>query len=158
MVKFLRYLVGAQAEDANRVYLLPSSLKGQYGLDHAGRPSGIGLGWMHVGGNEDVSHIIEKTGGGAGFTTYIAIHPASHTALFVAQTEGRAHGWKPGFNLFKASNDGLLALAGLPPLPQTTRRRFSNRHIVRTAQRSRGRASSKRKSAARATQRVVSGG
>lgn len=136
MEKFLSYLVGAgqpaQADDAHAVYLLPSSLNGQYGLDHAGRPSGIGLGWMHLGANEDVSHIIEKTGGGAGFTTYIAIHPASHTALFVAMTEGPARAWTPGFNLFKASNDGLLALAGLPPLPEAPRRRIASRHNAQT--------------------------
>jgi D-alanyl-D-alanine-carboxypeptidase/D-alanyl-D-alanine-endopeptidase len=136
MAKFLTYLVGggapaqpAQAENARGVYLLPSKLAGQYGLDHAGRPSGIGLGWMHLAGN-DVSHIIEKTGGGAGFTTYIAIHPSSHTALFVAMTEGRAGGWKPGFNLFKAANNGLLALAGLPPLPDAPRRRGGTRRVA----------------------------
>jgi D-alanyl-D-alanine-carboxypeptidase/D-alanyl-D-alanine-endopeptidase len=131
MEKFLRYLVGvgapAQADDAHGVYLLPSSLKGQYGLDHAGRPSGIGLGWIHLGANSDVSHIIEKTGGGAGFTTYVAIHPASHTALFVAATEGPPRAAREGFNLFKASNNVLLALAGLPPLPDEPRRRVVTR-------------------------------
>ena len=70
MVKFLSYLVGAgapaQADDAHGVYLLPSKLAGQYGLDHAGKPSGIGLGWMHVGGNEDVSHIIREDRGRSG--------------------------------------------------------------------------------------------
>jgi D-alanyl-D-alanine-carboxypeptidase/D-alanyl-D-alanine-endopeptidase len=125
MEKFLSYLVGvgtlAQAGDAHGVYLLPSSLTRQFGLDHAGSPSGIGLGWMHLGTNEDLSHIIEKTGGGAGFTTYIALHPPSHTALFVAVTDGPPHAWKEGFNLFKASNNGLLALAGLPPFPDERR-------------------------------------
>lgn len=136
MEKFLKYLVGAgapaQAGDATEVYVAPASLKGQYGLDHAGRPNGIGLGWMHLGTNEDVWHIIEKTGGGAGFTTYIAIHPASHTALFVAATEGRPHARKEGFNLFTASNNGLLALAGLPPLVERTRR-GSSRHMAQTS-------------------------
>lgn len=138
MEKFLIYLVGgsapeipAQAEEAHRVYLMPSSLKGQYGLDHAGRPSGIGLGWMHLGVNGDASHIIEKTGGGAGFTTYIAIHPASRTALLVAETEGPPHRREGGFNIFKASNDGLLALAGLPPLPEQPKR-YARRHTART--------------------------
>jgi D-alanyl-D-alanine-carboxypeptidase/D-alanyl-D-alanine-endopeptidase len=137
MEKFLSYLVGAgapglpaQSDAARGVYLLPSSLNGQYGLDHAGRPSGIGLGWMHLGANNDVSHLIQKTGGGAGFTTYIAIHPASHTALFVAMTEGPPHAWTPGFNIFKASNDALLALAGLPPLPDQPRR-YARRHLAR---------------------------
>ena len=137
MEKFLKYLVGtgapAQAENATKVYLSPASLKGQYGLDHAGRPNGIGLGWMHLGTDADNWHIIEKTGGGAGFTTYIAIHPASHTALFVAATEGPPHAWTPGFNLFTASNNGLLALAGLPPLVERPRRRASSRHMAQTS-------------------------
>ena len=137
MERFLKYLVGSsgtgQAEGARRVYLLPSSLHGQYGLDHAGRPSGIGLGWMHLGGSDDVDHVIEKTGGGAGFTTYIAIHPASHTALFVAMTEGSWRDRTPGFNLFKASNNGLLALAGLPPFPDRARRIVRPRHTARAA-------------------------
>lgn len=161
MMKFLRYLVGAgasaQAEEARGVYLLPSSLKGQYGLDHAGRPSGIGLGWMHLGANDDVSHIIEKTGGGAGFTTYIAIHPASHTALFVAATDGPPHAWKPGFNLYKAANNGLLALAGLPPLPEGRMRRFSTRHTLNRTQKARARRSSKRRRTVHVAQQSEAG-
>lgn len=137
MEKFLKYLIGAggaaQAESARRIYLLPSSLHGQYGLDHAGRPSGIGLGWMHLGGSDDINHVIEKTGGGAGFITYIAIHPASHTALFVAMTEGSWRDRTPGFNLFKASNNGLLELAGLPPFPDRARRIVRPRHTARAA-------------------------
>jgi serine-type D-Ala-D-Ala carboxypeptidase/endopeptidase len=139
MAKWLRYLVDegtpalpAHADGVHAVYLLPSSLTSEYGLSHAGRPTAIGLGWILLGANTDASHIIEKTGGGAGFTTYIAIHPASHTALFVAATDG-PHGWKPGFNLFKASNNALLALAGLPPLPVEPRRRIATRHIARAS-------------------------
>jgi D-alanyl-D-alanine-carboxypeptidase/D-alanyl-D-alanine-endopeptidase len=161
MVKFLSYLVGsgvaAQADDAHGVYLLPANLKGQYGLDHAGRPSGIGLGWMHLGANGDISHIIEKTGGGAGFTTYIAIHPASHTALFVAATEGPPHAWKEGFNVFRAANNGLLALAGLPPLPDEPMRRAGRRHILRAASRGRSQKPSKPRRVAPVTQQNVGG-
>jgi len=158
MAKFLKYLVGstsvpAQAGDARGVYLLPSSLKGQYGLDHAGRPSGIGLGWMHLGANGDISHIIEKTGGGAGFTTYIAIHPASHTALFVAETEGPPRARVEGFNLFKASNNGLLALAGLPPLPDQPRRRA--RHVRPATKTAHGKEPGHRKHSTPAGQRTV---
>ncbi len=139
MAHWLRHLLDegapaqtAQTTGAEAVYLLPSSLKRQYGLSHAGQPSGIGLAWMHLGATGDLSHLIEKTGGGAGFITYIAIHPASHTALFVGITEGR-YGWRPGFNLFKASNNGLLALAGLPPLPETSRSRAAARRTTHTA-------------------------
>ncbi len=162
MEKFLIYLVGSgapklpvQADDAHGVYLLPSSLAGQYGLDHAGRPSGIGLGWMHLRTNDDVSHIIEKTGGGAGFTTYIAIHPASHTALFVAATEGPPHAWTPGFNLFKASNNGLLALAGLPAMPDAPRRRYASRHLARASMKTRSSKRGRRRGTVRVAQRAA---
>ena len=162
MERFLKYLVGAgdrvQQENARRVYILPSSLKGQYGLDHAGRPSGIGLGWMHLGGSEDLNHVIEKTGGGAGFTTYIAIHPASHTALFVAMTEGNWRNRTPGFNLFKASNNGLLALAGLPPFPDRPARRVRPRPDTRaTTLRTRGRVQRHRRRRASAPQQAIGG-
>lgn len=164
MERFLRYLVQegtgvrpAQNNGALGVYLQPASLKGQYGLDHAGRPSGIGLGWMHLGGSDDVNHVIEKTGGGAGFTTYIAIHPASRTALFVAMTEGSWRDRMPGFNLFKASNNGLLALAGLPPFPDRFQRRITHRHVTRTAVRRRANKSSYRRRAMRVSQRAVGG-
>jgi serine-type D-Ala-D-Ala carboxypeptidase/endopeptidase len=138
MAKWLRYLVGpgtpalpAQADAAHAVYLLPSSLKVMSGLEHAGRPAGIGLGWMHLGTNDDPFHVIEKTGGGAGFTTYIAIHPASHTALFVALTDGPPHAGTPGFWIFHSSTDSLLALAGLPPLLQDSQRRIAPRRLAR---------------------------
>lgn len=141
VAKWLRYLVGpatpqlpAQPDAAHAVYLLPSSLKQVSGLSHAGRPSGIGLGWMHLGANDNISHLIQKTGGGAGFITYIAIHPASHAALFVATTNGGPHGWKPGFNLFTASNNALLALAGLPPLPREVREQAATSRTLRAAQ------------------------
>lgn len=138
MAKWLHYLVGpgtpalpAQTSTAQAVYLQLSSLKSTYGLSHAGRPTGIGLGWMHLDAGDPVFHIIEKTGGGAGFSTYIAIHPASRTALFVATTEGPPRAAAPGFELFRASNDGLLALAGLPPLPHVLRRRVAPMRVAR---------------------------
>jgi len=140
MAKWLRYLAGpstpawaAQSDAAHAVYKLTSSLKQIFGLNHAGKPAGIGLGWMHLGANDDPSHIIEKTGGGAGFTTYIAIHPASHTALFVAATDGPPHALTQGPGIFRASTDGLLALAGLPPLPERQVRRIPGRRNAHAA-------------------------
>ena len=121
MAVWLKYLLGtgapalpAQSGTAQAVYLLPGSLVSEKGLDHAGTPSGIGLGWMHLLAADNPSHIVEKTGGGAGFTSYIAISRTGKTAVFLAATDG------PGerhLNLFKAANDLLLKIAGLPPLP-----------------------------------------
>ncbi len=121
MTLWLKYLLGtggsgiaAQDPAAQAVYLAPSSLISQIGLDHAGEPTGVGLGWIHILPNDSPSHIIQKTGGGAGFETYIAINRARKTAIFVAATDGPID---THLNLFNAANKLLLAMAGLPPLP-----------------------------------------
>lgn len=121
MATWLQYLLGASAPailaqdpSAQAIYILPSMLVSQTGLDHAGEPTGVGLGWIHTLPTNSPSHIVEKTGGGAGFSTYIAINHARRTAIFLAATDGvyNAH-----FNLFGAANQLLLAVSGLPPLP-----------------------------------------
>jgi D-alanyl-D-alanine-carboxypeptidase/D-alanyl-D-alanine-endopeptidase len=115
---WLKYLLGRsgvprQDPAAQAIYILPSRLATQKGLDHAGEPTGVGLGWIHILPTDAPSHIIQKTGGGAGFSTYIAINQARHTALFLAATEGSID---MHLNLFNAANKLLLAVAGLPPL------------------------------------------
>jgi serine-type D-Ala-D-Ala carboxypeptidase/endopeptidase len=164
MARWLRYLVGdgatalpVQADAAHAVYLLARSLTSTSGLNHAGRPSGIGLGWIHLGSNDDISHIIEKTGGGAGFTTYIAIHPASHTALFVAATDGPPDAGTRGFRLFQAANDALLALADLPPRPRQPAKRIAPRKIPRGTQLARTQEPRKRKQPVRVVQKKAAG-
>jgi serine-type D-Ala-D-Ala carboxypeptidase/endopeptidase len=121
MAIWLQYLLGtggqgtpSQDPAAQAVYILPSHLVSQKGLDHAGEPTGIGLGWIHLLPADSPSHIIEKTGGGAGFETYIAINHSRRTAIFLAATDGSVD---THLNLFNAANKVLLALAGLPPLP-----------------------------------------
>jgi D-alanyl-D-alanine-carboxypeptidase/D-alanyl-D-alanine-endopeptidase len=104
----------ARNPNAQGVYILPSQLVSEKGLDHAGEPTGIGLGWIHILPVDSSSHLVEKTGGGAGFETYIAISHSRRTALFLAATEGRVD---THLNLFNAANKLLLAVAGLPPLP-----------------------------------------
>ena len=141
MAFWLQYLLddgapGVPMQDpaAQAIYLLPSNLVSQQGLDHAGQPSAIGLGWIHLLPPDSPAHIVEKTGGGAGIQTYIAINHARHTAIFVAATDG------PGdshVNLYNAANNLLLNLAGLPPppppppKPQPTRRHHRPRHQTR---------------------------
>ena len=134
---WLKYLLGTggpaipeQPAAAQAVYLMPSSLVRQRGLDHAGEPTGVGLGWIHILPLDSESQIIEKTGGGAGFETYIAINHARRTAIFVAATDGPLDSH---LNLFNAANKLLLAVAGLPPLPPpapkpVVRHRHRHRH------------------------------
>lgn len=117
----LKYLLGtgapaipAQDPAAQTDRITLASLKAEKGLDHAGVPTSIGLGWLRLLPADNPSTIVEKTGGGAGYTTYIAISEARHTAIFLAATDGPAD---THFNLFKGANNALLSLAGLPPLP-----------------------------------------
>ena len=121
MAVWLKYLLGiggpanaTQNAASQAVYIVPSTLISEKGLDHAGTPTGIGLGWIHLLPPGDPSHIIQKTGGGGGFTTYIAINQPRHIAIFIAATDGPA-GYQ--FNLFKGADNALLTLAGLPPIP-----------------------------------------
>jgi D-alanyl-D-alanine-carboxypeptidase/D-alanyl-D-alanine-endopeptidase len=121
MTIWLKYLLGtggpgipAQDAAAQAVYILPSNLVSQKGLDHAGAPTGVGLGWIHILPADSPSHVIQKTGGGAGFETYIAINHPRRTAIFLAATDGPVD---THLNLYNAANKLLLAAAGLPPLP-----------------------------------------
>ncbi len=66
----LRYLVrkgglGIPARDASAqaIYILPSNLVSKKGIDHAGEPTGVGLGWIHILPADSLSYIVEKTGG-----------------------------------------------------------------------------------------------
>ncbi len=121
MARVLQYFLGTpgfparQDPAAQAVYLEPSALRSVQGLGHAGTPTGLGLGWVRLNLPGDPSMILEKTGGGAGFLTYIALDRARHAGIFVAATEGR----RPNHaNLFRETNDLLLYLCGLPPMPE----------------------------------------
>ena len=94
--------------------LKPAQLKSVQGLSHAGDPTGIGLGWIQLGDPDSPSAVVQKTGGGAGFQTYIALNPKRKTGIFFAVTDGigGAH-----VNLYREANDFLAALANVPPLP-----------------------------------------
>ena len=119
MARFLGYLLRAPGYPAPpsgnlAVHLTPAQLKTMDGLNHAGDPTGIGLAWVQLGDPATPSAIMEKTGGGAGFNTYIALNPSRQTGIFVAVTEGEKD-WR--IDLFHETNDLLAALANVPPLP-----------------------------------------
>ena len=120
MVRWLKYLLGLPGVPVHAnpydlaTYLHPEDLRSIQGLSHAGIPTGLGLGWVHINPPGSPQEIIQKTGGGAGFNTYIALNPSHHLGLFVAVTEGR----RSAANLFRESNDLLIQLAGLPPIPE----------------------------------------
>jgi len=112
MSRWLGYLLNRQTAAAQAIYIDPASLKSAQGLRHAGEPSGIGLGWLQLGKREEPFMILQKTGAGAGFATYLALNPSQHTGVFLAMTP---HRWP--INPFEAANNMLLALSNLPPMP-----------------------------------------
>lgn len=126
VARWLRYLIGdptlpiREAAGAQASYLTPAQLRKVNGLDHAGKPSGIGLAWLRLGAAASPSMILEKTGGGAGFHTYVALTPAEHTAIFIAFTEGHDTEWHG--NPHRDANNMLLALSNLPPMSDDAHR------------------------------------
>ena len=65
------------------VYVRREQLKTAVGLDHAGPASGIGLAWIEQDASPGRPRILEKTGGGDGFLTYVVIDPVHRAGVFV---------------------------------------------------------------------------
>lgn len=83
------------------VYRQRQALSAAIGFDEAGPMSGLGLGWVVMAGNGRMPTIIEKSGGGAGFMTYIAFAPGRRVGVFVAVNRldfAMFHGMTQGAN------------------------------------------------------------
>jgi D-alanyl-D-alanine-carboxypeptidase/D-alanyl-D-alanine-endopeptidase len=137
MLKLLQYLLhipGSPPQPAGAldIYLKPDQLKSVEGLNHAGDVTGIGLGWIQLGDPATPSAILEKTGGGAGFGTYIALIPQRQTGIFLAVTEGNGHAQVDFYN---EANNLLAALANVPPLPPKVHKSLPIKHHPRNRRR-----------------------
>ena len=155
-MKYLLYLPGVPVHQnglSTGMYLDPAKLRTVQGLGHAGVPTGIGIGWLEINSTYGESRIVEKTGGGAGFQTYIALNPAKHAGIFIARTDSRN---RPAGNMFREANDMLLAMVGLPPVPVDVNdpERERTAEELNEAPRARGRAG---RQAARAAARSAKG-
>jgi len=126
VLQYLLHIPGAstQVSPAIAVYLKPAQLKWVQGLSHAGDPTGIGLGWIQLGDPDGPSTLMEKTGGGAGFGTYVALSLQRHAGIFLAVTDAKR---RPHMNLFEEANNLLAALANVPPLPPRVHAGRANR-------------------------------
>jgi D-alanyl-D-alanine-carboxypeptidase/D-alanyl-D-alanine-endopeptidase len=123
MARMLQHLLrisgsGVPPAAALGVYLKPAQLKSIEGLSHAGNPTGIGLAWIQLGDPDGPSMVMEKTGGGAGFTTYIALSPQRQTGVFLAITDGKG---PEQIDFYHEANNLLADLANVPPLPPRIR-------------------------------------
>jgi len=56
------------------------------GMDVPGRADALGMGWVYMAPKDGRPGIIQKTGGGGGFITYMAMIPQSNVGVFVVAT------------------------------------------------------------------------
>jgi D-alanyl-D-alanine-carboxypeptidase/D-alanyl-D-alanine-endopeptidase len=96
---------GAAADErriSQAIYVDRSALKRAEGLDHAGPAAGVGLAWILLDATPTHPRLIEKTGGGDGFLTYVVLDPARHVGLFFAINNVSGHRLPP---LAASAND-----------------------------------------------------
>ncbi|MEJ0064965.1 MAG: D-alanyl-D-alanine-carboxypeptidase/endopeptidase AmpH [Caulobacteraceae bacterium] len=93
------------------VYVRREQLKTTSGLDHAGSASGIGLAWIEQDASPGRPRILEKTGGGDGFLTYVAIDPVHRAGVFVGFNNVSGH----RLGAVAEAADQLVFLLGAEP-------------------------------------------
>ncbi len=117
MARWMLSQLGADAHDPARkisqtIYVRREQLTYATGLDHAGPASGVGLAWIELAPDAGHPRLIEKTGGGYGFMTYVVLDPARRIGVFLAMNRiggGALRRVAPG------ANDFVARLAGFNP-------------------------------------------
>jgi serine-type D-Ala-D-Ala carboxypeptidase/endopeptidase len=69
---------------SHAIYRPRQALPAAIGFDEAGPMAGLGLGWVTMGSDGIRPTLVVKSGGGAGFMSYIAFAPGRGVGLFVA--------------------------------------------------------------------------
>ncbi len=93
------------------VYVRRQQLKTAAGLDHAGPANGIGLAWIEQDASPGRPRILEKTGGGDGFLTYVVIDPLHRAGVFVGFNNVSGH----RLGAVAEAADQLVFLLGTEP-------------------------------------------
>ncbi|MFC0226630.1 D-alanyl-D-alanine-carboxypeptidase/endopeptidase AmpH [Serratia aquatilis] len=68
------------------MYFQRQDLTSLKGMDVPGDASALGLGWVYMAPKDGLPGIIQKTGGGGGFITYMAMVPQQNVGVFVVVT------------------------------------------------------------------------
>lgn len=84
------------------------------GMDVPGRADALGLGWVYMAPKAGRPGIIQKTGGGGGFITYMAMVPQNNVGVFVVVTRSPLTRF---VNMSDGVNDLVTELSGNKPLP-----------------------------------------
>lgn len=81
--KNLRKVTAAREQG---IYFPREKLLDIKGMDVAGHADGLGLGWVYMKPQNGRPGIYQKTGGGGGFNSYMAMIPQQNIAVFVVMT------------------------------------------------------------------------
>lgn len=106
MQQFLNNSSQSRASDVNqllKMYYQRERLSKVIGMDVPGPASSLGLGWIYMTAHNGLPDIIQKTGGGGGFITYMAMIPGKNVGVFVAVA-------RTGNTRFKNMSNGVNQL------------------------------------------------
>ena len=90
---------------SHAVYRPRQSMPSAIGFDEASPMAGLGLGWVSVAAQGIMPMLLVKSGGGAGFMSYVAFAPGRGVGVFVAVN-------RVDFSMFSGLTDGANKLIG----------------------------------------------
>ncbi|MFI8415061.1 D-alanyl-D-alanine-carboxypeptidase/endopeptidase AmpH [Serratia sp. NPDC078593] len=76
----------ATAAKEQTMYFQRRDLVSLKGMDVPGDADALGLGWVYMAPKDGLPGMIQKTGGGGGFITYMAMSPQNNVGVFVVVT------------------------------------------------------------------------
>jgi D-alanyl-D-alanine-carboxypeptidase/D-alanyl-D-alanine-endopeptidase len=117
MARWMQSQMAAGAPDPERqisqqIYVRRDQLGYASGVDVAGPANGIGLAWIELAPDLGHPRLIEKTGGGYGFMTYVVLDPERRIGVFLAMNRMSGSALKRGA---QGANDLVARLGGFQP-------------------------------------------
>ncbi|AGR57518.1 TPA: D-alanyl-D-alanine-carboxypeptidase/endopeptidase AmpH [Salmonella bongori] len=102
-----------QADRMQTLIYQRAQLKKMVGMDVPGKADALGLGWVYMAPKDGRPGIIQKTGGGGGFITYMAMIPQYNIGAFVVVTRSPLTRFT---NMSDGINDLVSELSGNKPI------------------------------------------
>ncbi len=101
-----------QADRMQTLIYQRSQLHKVIGMDVPGKADALGMGWVWMSPKDGRPGIIQKTGGGGGFITYMAMVPQNNVGVFVVVTRSPLTRF---VNMSDGVNDLVTELSGNTP-------------------------------------------
>jgi D-alanyl-D-alanine-carboxypeptidase/D-alanyl-D-alanine-endopeptidase len=106
------YTRNSQADRMQTLIYQRSQLTRVIGMDVPGKADALGMGWVYMAPKNGRPGIIQKTGGGGGFITYMAMIPQHNIGAFVVVTRSSLTRF---VNMSDGINDLVSELSGNTP-------------------------------------------